>query len=66
MIRFFAVISFMLCLVGCGKSEPDNPSHIRGGESLTRLQPEQLSVSPPIVAAARNQVGKTRIYDPKA
>lgn len=64
MMRCITVLLLMLTLVGCKKSEPDQPSYTPTVEPMTQPRAEQLVVSPPIVAAARNQVGKTTIYDP--
>ena len=54
----------MLTLIGCNKPESDKPSYASTVEPVTQPRAGQMVVSPPIVAAARTQVGKTTIYDP--
>ena len=64
MMLYSTVLLLMLAFVGCNKSEPDNPSYTPAARPVTQPRAEQQVVSPPIVAAARSQVGKTVLYDP--
>ena len=54
----------LLALAGCNRSEPDKASNAPCAESVTQPYTKKVIVSPPIVAAARSQVGKTTTYDP--
>lgn len=49
---------------GCSKSPPGVPSVITSPDSRPQASVEAQAVSPPIVAAARRQIGKTTVYDP--
>ena len=51
-------------LAGCNKSEPNKPFVFPSAKSETQPPARRVVVSPPLVAAARSQVGRTTIYDP--
>jgi uncharacterized protein YijF (DUF1287 family) len=64
MRRSILILLLSATLAGCNTSEPDTPSATPSAESQQRPKAEAVVASPPIVAAARSQVGKTTVYDP--
>ena len=56
------LISAMVC--GCGRLGAVTPVSASTGQSAEQPETEQRTVSSPVVAAARRQVGKTTTYDP--
>lgn len=59
-------LAVLACLsAGCSQAdEKTDPDATPATESGRRPHASQMPASPPIVAAARTQVGKTTIYDP--
>lgn len=51
-------------LGGCNQTESDKPSSSPSAIVMSPAPVEQTMLSPPLVAAARYQVGLTTIYDP--
>lgn len=51
-------------LSGCNRDEPNKPSAGPAAKATSQKPEKQVIVSPPLVAAARKQIGRTSIYDP--
>lgn len=64
MKRSTPILLLSAMLAGCNKAEPDVRFSVSSAQSEPKPQVLQRIVSPPIVAAARGQVGKTTGYDP--
>jgi len=64
MKRIIPFLLLTVILTGCDNPKPDNPADTPAAETKRRSPVERTFVSPPIVASARFQVGKTTIYDP--
>jgi uncharacterized protein YijF (DUF1287 family) len=62
--RYILTLLFLVVVVGCRPSELDGPVGPVSVQAVARPPAAQVTVSVPIVAAARSQVGKTTIYDP--
>ena len=63
-MRYSTLLLLMLASVGCNRFEPDKAAGTPAAKPVTQPRAKQPVVSPPVVAAARNQVGKTVLYDP--
>ena len=61
MKQWTLILLLSMMLAGCSESEP--ATRVNTPPVQSAAQPQRIA-SPPIVAAARNQVGKTVSYDP--